>query len=282
MNLLAITHILKYKWIYIITLFACFAISYITYKSIPKEYSSVAYVFATNSYSPTKVLTEPNAGSQDDALRFGDKESIEQTLQLFLSNDIKLNLIEKYDLAAYWDVKKSETYKLLEKWDQDVKVNITGLVSIKIQAYNTDAKLACNIVNDIISYADSLKLVMNKKTVQSTLDILQTRLTSELSLVLNHTVKPNEIDSAFSHTRFNVLEKLNKNDSKRLLEIYYKYQDAKINLDKSFPASFTISKPIENSGEQRPRFIILLIFITLSTLVLEFFIITTRENINNK
>jgi hypothetical protein len=282
MNIQVIEHILKYKWVYSITTIACILISLITYKSIPKEYSSIAFVFATNSYSPTKVLTEPNAGSQDDALRYGDKESIEQTLQLFSSNDIKLKVIKKHNLASYWGINEIEAFKLFEKWDQDVKLNITGLISIKIQVFNKDPKIANDITNDIILEADDLKLNMNQKTVQSTINILGQRLKEELNALLSLDLNMTNLDSAFSTNRFALGQKLSKNDNKKLLEIYYKYMDAKVNLNKSLPASFVISKPITNSGEQRPRFIILLAIITLSTLILEFFIITTIEKINNK
>jgi tRNA A22 N-methylase len=282
MNIKVIEHILKNKWVYSITTIACILISLITYTSIPKEYSSIAYVFATNSYSPTKVLTEPNAGSQDDALRYGDKESIEQTLQLFSSNDIKLNIIKKYNLAGYWNVNETDAYKLFEKWDKDVKINITGLISIKIQVYNKDPKTANDMANSIIMEADELKLKLNQKTVQSTINILGERLKDELNAILNADLNLTNMDSAFAANRMAIGQKLSKNDSKKLLEIYYKYMDAKVNLNKSLPASFVISKPITNSGEQRPRFLLLLTIITLSTLVLEFFIISTLEKINNK
>jgi hypothetical protein len=280
MSIQTIAHILRNKWIYLSTLLACTIISIITYKSITKEYSSIAYVFATNSFSPTKVLTEPNSGNQDDAIRYGDKESIEQTLQLFLSNDLKLKLIKKYGLAKYWDVKENNAYKLFEKWDQDIKINITGLISIKIQVYHVSQNIANTIANDIILEADQLKQDINSKTLQISLNILKDRLQDELQSVLNVSLDSNNMETVFNANRNKLQQLLSKNDLKRLLEIYYKYKDAKANVKQSLPASFVISKPIENSGEQRPKFIIIFALITLSTLILEFFIITIIEQLN--
>jgi hypothetical protein len=282
MSIQAFQHIMRYKWVYLLTFFACGLVSIITYKSLTKEYSSIAHVFATNSLSPSKVLTEPNAGSQDDALRYGDKESIEQTLQLFLSNDLKLDLIKKYQLAKYWDVNETEVYKLFEKWDQDVKINITGLISIKIQVYHADPQIANAIAIDIINGADKIKRSVNEKTLNSTLLLLSNRLKEELTSVLNITFRDDKIDSIFNANRNVIQQKLSKNDLKRLLEIYYKFKDANANLNQSLPASFVISKPVPNSGEQRPRFILLFALITLSTLLLEFFIITFIEKLNQK
>jgi hypothetical protein len=275
-----IAHILRNKWIYVLTMVACAIISIITYKSITREYSSIAYVFATNSFSPTKVLTEPNAGSQDDPIRYGDKESIEQTLQLFLSNDLKLKLIKKYNLAKYWDVKESEVYKLLEKWDQDININITGLVSIRIEVYNSSQSIANAIASDIIVEANLIKKEINAKTLQVTLNILRERLTDELQAMLNTPVDSSNLEVIFNANRGKLEQLLSKNDLKRTLEIYYKYKDAKVNIRQSLPASFVISKPVENSGEQRPKFLILFALITISTLILEFIIITIIEKLN--
>lgn len=280
MSIQTIVHILRNKWIYLSTLVACSIISLITYKSITKEYSSIAYVFATNSFSPTKVLTEPNAGSQDDPVRIGDKESIEQTLQLFLSNDLKLNIIKKYDLAKYWDVKESEVYKLLEKWDQDIKINITGLISIKIEVYHTSKTTANNIARDIIIEADRIKKEINTKTFQVTLNILSDRLQEELQSILNVPIDSNNLELTFNSNRSKLEQSLSKNDLKRTLEIYYKYKDAKANLKYSLPASFVVSNPFENSGEQRPKFLILFVLITLSTLILVFITITIIEQLH--
>ncbi len=275
-----IAHILRNKWIYILTLVACTIISIVTYKSITKEYSSIAYVFATNSFSPTKVLTEPNAGNQDDPVRYGDKESIEQTLQLFLSNDLKLKLIKKYNLAKYWNVKETEVYKLLEKWDQDIKINITGLISIRIEVYNTSQSIANTIASDIILEADLIKKEMNAQTLQVALNILRDRLMDELQSILNMPVDSSNLEAVFNSNRNKLQQLLSKNDLKRTLEIYYKYKDAKANIKQSLPASFVISKPVENSGEQRPKFFILFALITMSTLILEYIIITIIEQLN--
>jgi hypothetical protein len=276
MNLDLRAHIIQFRKVYFLTLIACAIISYALFKIIPKEYSTVAYAFATNNLSPTKILTEPNAGNQDDALRYGVEESIEQSLQLFLSNDVKMKVINKYNLADYWGIPKDNTYKLLERWDQDIKISSTALNSLKIQAFHQNAQTANSIVIDIISLADTLKHNINQKMISKTIEILEERLTTELNGLGLKSAK-DSIEIVFNRNRNLIQAKISKNDHKRLMEIYYKWQDAKVNYQLSLPASFLVSKPIANSGEYRPKFLLLFVLITLSALLFEFFIISIIE-----
>lgn len=77
----------------------------------------------------------------------------EQLLQLLESNDIRNSVIKKFDLAAHYKIdttQESAQSKLIRTYESNVEVHRTEYNSIEITVYDTDPKMACNMVLEII------------------------------------------------------------------------------------------------------------------------------------
>lgn len=82
------------------------------------------------------------------------KESeTEQMMQLLESNDIKNEMIRKFNLSKHYkiDSTSSNFYtSLLKEYEENVSVKKTEYESVKIEVLDTDPQIACDMVNEIL------------------------------------------------------------------------------------------------------------------------------------
>lgn len=141
---------------------------------IKDRYESTAIIFPASSSSISQsLLTESN--NKKEVLKFGDKEEVEQLLQVLYSDEIRNRIIDKYDLINHYNIAKDEKYKrtkLVKQFNENIIYTRTEYMSIKIEVLDTDPQIAANIANDIANLVDS---VMNR--------IQQERSTKALHIV---------------------------------------------------------------------------------------------------
>src|SRR5690349_12720780 len=99
---------------------------------IKPKYKSVAVVYPSN--------LQP----------YGSETPTEQMLQLFASNDLRFQIISKFNLAEHYKLdstKQEYKYFVLQEFDDNVKITKTEFEAVKIEVYDTDPKIACAIAN---------------------------------------------------------------------------------------------------------------------------------------
>lgn len=130
--------ILKWKKHFIVLTLASLVLS-ILFSSewfIKPKYKSFAIVYPSN------------------IIPYSSESPSEQMLQLFESADIRNALIHKFNLAARYNIDTNVVggySKLIAVYLSNVEVNRTQYESIEIKVLDTDPKVACEMVNAIIT-----------------------------------------------------------------------------------------------------------------------------------
>jgi capsular polysaccharide biosynthesis protein len=145
---------------------ACIAATIITF-FIPKQYTSSAVIFPTES------------NSLDDAIRnpqFGYDVEADRLIQLLESRMIRDSIVKKFNLVQYYDLDKSENdwdYKLMKKFQRDISFKKTEFMSVIISARSRDPQMSAKIVNEIISLIGKIRETLLKSNVYLALSSLQ-------------------------------------------------------------------------------------------------------------
>jgi len=84
---------------------------------------------------------------------YSSETPTEQMLQLFKSEDIRMTLIDSFDLAAHYNIDTTHTKyitRVKNQLDDNVNIRKTEFESIIIEAFDSDPQVACNLVLEII------------------------------------------------------------------------------------------------------------------------------------
>jgi len=115
---------------------------------ITPKYKSSAVVYPVNIYTYSK------------------ESETEQMLQIFNSNDIKEQMLQSFDLAKHYKISKQDpqfyTY-FLDEYGNNVSINKTEYESVEITVLDKDPKIACQMVDSIISFYDKKVASLHKK-----------------------------------------------------------------------------------------------------------------------
>lgn len=90
---------------------------------------------------------------------YGSKEDVNRVLTIAQSKPIESYIINGYDLAGHYEINKDKKYyktKTQKEFEKNYKVIKTDQGAVEISLYDTDPKLARDIVNDVIEKTDSI------------------------------------------------------------------------------------------------------------------------------
>ncbi|MCW3126719.1 MAG: hypothetical protein JWO03_2377 [Bacteroidetes bacterium] len=90
---------------------------------------------------------------------YGSKEDVNRVLTIAQSKPIEAYIINGYDLAGHYEINKDKKYyktKTQKEFEGNYKVIKTDQGAVEIGLYDTDPKLAKDIVNDVITKTDSI------------------------------------------------------------------------------------------------------------------------------
>ena len=123
-----------------------------TFISIVMAYVFTMPFFVKPIYKSTAYIYPANLGL------YSEESQTEQILQFLQSNDIRLYLYKKYNLAKHYKIdttKKTYMFAFDEMYDKKVGISITKYesVEIKVEDYNPDtAKLLVNGIIEAVNY----------------------------------------------------------------------------------------------------------------------------------
>jgi len=144
---------------------------------IKPKYESKVILFPGSISSISKAILNENAGLKNDLLKFGEEEEAEQLLQILNADEIRFNIIQKYDLMNHYEIDpENEKYpltKLNKKYDDNISFRRTELLSIEIKVLDTDPEIASAIANDIANLLDSAKNNMQKDVAVQAFEIVK-------------------------------------------------------------------------------------------------------------
>jgi len=99
---------------------------------------------------------------------YSSESKSEQMMQLFESADIQNSVIRKFNLAEHYDIDTTQISaqsELKSEYESNVSVSRTDYESILIKVLDTDPKIACDIVREIIgSFNEKARNLQREKS----------------------------------------------------------------------------------------------------------------------
>lgn len=176
----------KWKHLLIVCAVALIASLIISY-CVPERYKSTVVLYPANSTSVSQTLaTDEN--TERGLLQFGEKEEVEQMMQMLQSNDIRNRIIEKYNLIEHYRIDPDTKYlytKLYDKYEDNVKISRTEYTSVKVDVLDESPDTAAMIANDISQLLDTVYARMQRDRAYRAVKIVETAMLEQEALVKN-------------------------------------------------------------------------------------------------
>lgn len=113
---------------------------------------------------------------------YSEESRSEQMLEFLKSKDIRDRIIQKYDLAKRYKIDSSYKYfqsTIIYEYSQNVIISKTPFETIKIEVFDADPVVACNMVNDIIKFYDEKVLTTHQDKYKEVLGYIGQRLAAK-------------------------------------------------------------------------------------------------------
>jgi len=111
--------------------------------------------------------------------KFSEESETEQMLQWFESRDIVDSMIKKFDLPKHYEIKTNDRFymsKIYRTFNENVTIAKTKYESVKIEIYDTDPQIACDMVNSLIDFYNKKVRNIHREKYQEVLTIEESRL----------------------------------------------------------------------------------------------------------
>jgi uncharacterized protein involved in exopolysaccharide biosynthesis len=151
-------------------------ISAIVALSITPKFKSTVVMFPTSSSSVSKGLLAESPMYPQDVLEFGEEEESEQLMQILNSEQIKANIIRKFNLYEHYELDSSAKFvktKLQQIYKKNIKFRRTEYMSVVVDVLDTDPKMAADIANEIAAQVDTVMNKMRKERALKALVIVE-------------------------------------------------------------------------------------------------------------
>ena len=130
--------------------------------------------FIKPKYKSTAVIYPANI------IAFGSETPDEQMVQVFQSDDIKVRIASEFNLYETYriDTLKNKSYKtkLLKEFNDNITIDKTELVSVKIEALHPNPVVARDIVNRMIELFNQKERELQKEKALELVTILKKQL----------------------------------------------------------------------------------------------------------
>ena len=151
------------------------------------KYKSTALIYPVNIYE------------------YSDESTTEQMLQIIGSNDIKVKMLEAFDLAKHYkiDPKDPQFYTyFLGEYDDNVSINKTEFESVEIRVLDKNPQVASDMVDSIISFYDQKIASLHRKKHREAMDISKEILDQKIKELDSLEGKQKEIRQTFGILSF--------------------------------------------------------------------------------
>jgi uncharacterized protein involved in exopolysaccharide biosynthesis len=153
-----LTFVLKWRKPLLIVTLGSILVSAIVSGSyfMPPKYKATVILYSSKTYSLSKSLLGEAYGP--DYLQFGEEEEAEQLIQVINSDEVKDHIIQKFDLITHYGLDpESKTIKnqIYKTYDENVNVERTPLMSVRIEVLDETPQFAADIANEISMMIDT-------------------------------------------------------------------------------------------------------------------------------
>jgi hypothetical protein len=291
----------RWKWI--------FAITFVVSAFLGVIFSGPRFI--TPKYKSEGIVYPINLNE------YGDESSTEQMLQLFQSTDLKLTLIDAFDLYEHYRIDPNDphgqTY-VFEEIDDHLSFSKTNYESVRITALDKDPARAASMVDSINSFYNQLaKSIQNERTLErirrdslemikinAENDSLKTTLRKlrETYRIVNPKRQTEEITEAYLDNSRHAeelydnlvkyqdeivfLDSLIAFNNARFIEYKDDHDEHVTELNRKQVYSSMVSKPVPADKKSYPVRWLILTAVVLASLVFAFVVLLILENTRRK
>lgn len=134
----------------------------------------VSALFSSSTFIKPKFKSTARIYPSNNIFVFSEESQSEQLLEIINSLDIKLRVIEEFNLGEVYQISKKEpqylTYVLAE-FNDNVKMKKTEYETIEIEVLDTDPQRACTMCDSIISFLNEKVRLMHRVKYQEVASI---------------------------------------------------------------------------------------------------------------
>lgn len=145
-------------------------------------YYSWATIYPTNQYlnDRSMIFNSENSGGQIDY--FGSKADVNRLLSLANSAPVQDYIIDSFKLVEHYDIDRNSKYwktKVSKKFAKNFKALKTERDALELSVYDTDPKLAANIINTMTEKLDELNKLTVNESKKRIYDLLMGQITQQ-------------------------------------------------------------------------------------------------------
>lgn len=125
----------------------------------------VSTIFSSSTFIKPKYKSTALIYPSNNIYLFSDESESEQLLEIINSLDIKLRMIDAFNLGEAYKISKEEPQYLtfvLAEFNDNVKFKKTQYETVEISVLDTDPQRACNMCDSIIRFLDEKVGLMHK------------------------------------------------------------------------------------------------------------------------
>ncbi|MGM0648914.1 MAG: Wzz/FepE/Etk N-terminal domain-containing protein [Bacteroidota bacterium] len=167
--------IIKYYKPLAIVCVVAVVVSAIVSLALEEKYKSSVILYPTSSASVSKSLLS-NAPTENDLLKFGEEEEVEQMIQVLKSSTIRDRIIEKFNLRTHYEIDTTARYpitNLHRKYDNNITISRTEYQSVDIEVLDRNPDTAALIANAIAAQLDSVMNAMKQERAAKALKLVE-------------------------------------------------------------------------------------------------------------
>ncbi|MFT6849532.1 MAG: hypothetical protein ACJATA_000329 [Sphingobacteriales bacterium] len=202
---------------------------------ITPKFKSTLIFYPTATTSVSGALLD-EGGNKKDVLAFGEKEQVDQILQILGSGEIKNRVISDFNLVAHYDIdttKKEFKTNVSETFNKNITYKRTEYNAIQVKVLDSDPQVAADIANFIGEMLDTTKNRIQKIRALEAFNIVKAEYTARvgninqlndsLNALRNIGIYDYESQSAIINDQF-IKALANTQDEQAKLKTYKEYK----------------------------------------------------------
>ena len=131
-------------------------------------------IFSSSTFIKPKFKSTARIYPSNNIYTFSDESESEQLLEIVNSQDIKLRVIDAFNLSDVYKISKQDPHYLtymMADFNDNVKFKKTEYETVEIQVLDTDPQRACNMCDTIIAFVDQKVRDIHSIKYQEVVDI---------------------------------------------------------------------------------------------------------------
>jgi capsular polysaccharide biosynthesis protein len=142
---------------------------------IEEKYKSEVVLFPAAAGSVSQDLLS-DSYSEKSILKLGEDEELEQLMQVLHSDQIRERVVKKFDLMRHYDIDSTSKYPytaLFKKYEQNIRIEPTKFLSVKITVLDEKPQIAADIANTISDLVDTVMNNMQRQKAMQALALVE-------------------------------------------------------------------------------------------------------------